>query len=132
MNNTQPTRDGYTMKNNCSKKRLSAYLRGSLNNIIKLEAFYHPATCRGIRYPHLDIILSDEECGIKTYFNRGGGSVPYRYHDGLLVIEIGEILGYPCLIEVDVSSLKIRRIKHMGSLYIRISRRGNLYVRLPL
>ncbi|MEB3764706.1 MAG: hypothetical protein GSR77_00855 [Desulfurococcales archaeon] len=120
------------MKNNCGKHRLTAHLKGSLDNAVNLEAFYHPATCRGIRYPHLDIILPGDDCGIKTYFARSGGSVSYRYHDGLLVVNIGEILGYPCLIEVDISRLKIKIIKHMGSVYVRISRRGNLYVRLPL
>ncbi|MCE4609013.1 MAG: hypothetical protein F7C36_01355 [Desulfurococcales archaeon] len=118
--------------NSCPKKSVRAYLKGSVDTPIRLEAFYHPATCRGIRYPHIDIVLPEDQCGIKSYFLRGGGAVPYHYHNGLFVVNLGDVMGYPCILEIDLSGLGLKIEKHKGIIYIRLSRSGNLYVRLPV
>ncbi len=114
----------------CKKEKIIAYVKESLP--IRLEAYYHPPSCRGIKYPHIDLVLPKDHCGIKTYFQRGGGlTVPYRYHNGLLIVDLGYALGYPCLLIFTLfPEIRIRRTT--GFTYIRMSRSGNLYIRLPV
>lgn len=103
------------------KERVGEAKLYSASESVLGEAVLHPRGCMGARQHHLDIILSRDPCGLKELLERGGHCVTASLHNGILVLDLSGLTGYPCVIEAP-NPLGWRRV------YVMLSRSGSIYI----
>ena len=88
---------------------------------LTLPSILHPKGCMGARRTHLDVEVVRDPCGLLIFFRRGGLCLPAIRSGGGVLVDLYEVLGYPC-------TLLVRGLEYTGRVYIMVTRRGSLYL----